>query len=72
MGQELNNLATTLAIAEIIAQGRSEVELAQLSSFFASIAANISLIVQTRNVEKKYAGNANPEEEVEVEEAADA
>jgi len=70
MGQELKNLSTTFAIAEILAQGRSEVELAQLTSFFQSIAANLNLIVQTRNVEKSRSGNANPAEEMEVEEAA--
>ncbi|MCL2857354.1 MAG: hypothetical protein FWE19_06515 [Oscillospiraceae bacterium] len=71
MGQELSNLATTLAIAEILAQGRSELELAKLQSFFASIAANISLILQTRNMEKAASGQSNPEEELAAEEAAD-
>jgi len=70
MGRELRNLSTTLAIAEALSQGRSQVELAQLASFFSSIASNISLIVQTRNVEKEYAGEGNPEEELAVEEEA--
>ena len=70
MGQELRNLSTTFAIAEILSQGRSEVELAQLTSFFQSIAANLNLIVQTRNLEKSRSGNVNTTEEVDVEEAA--
>ena len=70
MGQELKNLTTTLAIAEALAQGRSQVELAQLASFFSSIASNISLIVQTRNVEKAYAGKGDSEEKLAVEEEA--
>ena len=70
MGHELRNLSTTLAIAEALAKGRSQVELAQLASFFLSVGSNINLIVQTRNVEKELAGSGNAEEELEVEEAA--
>ncbi|MCL2579854.1 MAG: hypothetical protein FWE32_07445 [Oscillospiraceae bacterium] len=71
MGQELKNLSATFAIAEAIAQGRSQVELAQFASFFLSIGSNISLIVQTRNVEKELlAKSSNAEQSLEAEEAA--
>ena len=61
---------TIQARIQALLSERYGVELAQLASFFSSIASNISLIVQTRNVEKEYAGEGNPEEELAVEEEA--
>ena len=72
MGKEERYLSTAFAIAELLAQGRSQLELAHIASFFSSISANIGLIVQTRNVELANRGTAEPVEELASEELTGA
>jgi len=50
MSNEINNLTLSITLAEIIAQGKTQIELAEIASFFSSLGSNISLIIQSRNV----------------------
>lgn len=56
MSTEINNLSLSLALAETISQGKNQVELAEIASFLASLSSNISLIIQTRNIELAKSG----------------
>lgn len=69
MSAECKNLTLSLALAESIACGKSQLELAEIASFLASLSSNISLIIQTRNVEiaKKGANLGDLPELEEVE-----
>ena len=56
MSAEINNLALSITLAEAISQGKTQVELAEIASFFSSLGSNLSLIIQSRNVAIANAG----------------
>jgi len=49
MSNEINNMTLSVALAELISQGKSQIELAEIASFLSSLGSNISLIIQSRN-----------------------
>jgi len=53
---ELNNLALSITLAEAIAQGKTQIELAEITSFLSSLGSNLGLIIQSRNVAIAKAG----------------
>ena len=53
---ELRNLTLSISLSEAIAQGKTQIELAEIASFFSSIGSNLSLIIQSRNVAIAAAG----------------
>lgn len=56
MSAEINNLALSITLVEAISQGKTQVELAEIASFFSSLSSNLSLIIQSRNVAIANAG----------------
>lgn len=50
MSAEISNLALSITLAEAISQGKTQIELAEIASFFSSLGSNINLIIQSRNV----------------------
>ena len=59
MSAEISNLTFSITLAEAISQGKTQVELAQIASFFSSVGSNLSLIIQSRNVAIANAAGAN-------------
>jgi len=53
---EIHNLTLSITLAEAIAQGKTQIELAEIASFFSSLGSNLSLIIQSRNVAIANAG----------------
>lgn len=51
MSTEISNLALSISLAEAISQGKTQLELAEIQSFFSSLSSNLSLIIQSRNVD---------------------
>ena len=51
MSAEISNLTLSITLAETISQGKTQIELAEIASFFSSVGSNLSLIIQSRNVQ---------------------